>query len=81
MDEWTGSKTSPAVRVHSVHKNVSICVHDVHCVHHALSIKPKKQLTFSIDRQSESFFVHGKQFEFIQHGKRGNFTKRKILGE
>jgi len=31
--EWTGSRTSPAARVHSVHKNVSICVHDVHCVH------------------------------------------------
>ena len=30
---WTGSKTSPAVRVHSVHKDVSICVHDVHRVH------------------------------------------------
>jgi hypothetical protein len=31
--EWTGSRTLPAVRVHSVHKDVSICVHDVHCVH------------------------------------------------
>ena len=33
MDEWTGSKTSPAVRVHPVHKDASICVHDVHRVH------------------------------------------------